>query len=240
MGLVEDIVGWVKKRVKEAKAEGVVFGLSGGLDSSCVGVLCKKALDEKALGLILPCQSSPEDEDLALCLADKFNIKTERIVLDSLYDKYLEILPEGKKLAKANLKPRLRMVILYYYANNLNYLVVGSSNKSELNVGYFTKYGDSAVDLLPLGGLLKSEVRKLARDLGIPRKIITRAPTAGLWQGQTDEEELGLSYKDLDEAIIAIEEDKAKKFSNPKIINKVRKMMGDSGHKRKTPSIYKK
>lgn len=240
MSLSTDISSWIKRKVKEAKAEGVVVGLSGGLDSSCVGALCKKALGEKVLGLILPCHSNPEDENLALFVADKFNIKIEKIVLDSPYDKYLEILPEGKKLAKANLKPRLRMLTLYYYANNLNYLVAGSGNKSELSVGYYTKYGDGAVDILPLGGLLKSEVRELAKELGIPKEIIARVPTAGLWQGQTDEEELGISYEDLDRAIIAIEKNKTADFSNSKIINKVKKMIENSEHKRITPSIYKK
>ncbi len=240
MSLSTDISSWIKRKVKEANAEGVIIGLSGGLDSSCVGALCKKALGEKVLGLILPCHSNPEDENLALFVADKFNIKIEKIVLDSLYDKYLEILPEGKKLAKANLKPRLRMLTLYYYANNLNYLVAGSGNKSELSVGYYTKYGDAAVDMLPLGGLLKSEVRELAKELGMPKEIIARVPTAGLWQGQTDEKELGLSYEDLDRAIIAIGEDKANNFSNPEIITKVKKMIGSSEHKRITPYIYKK
>ena len=240
MSLSTDISSWIKGKVKKANAEGVVVGLSGGLDSSCVGALCKKALGEKVLGLILPCENNPQNEKFVNLIVEKFNIKTEIIVLDSAYKKLLEILPEANKITTLNLKPRLRMITLYYYANKLNYLVAGCSNKSELTVGYFTKYGDGGVDILPLGELLKSEVRELAKDLGIPKEIITRVPTAGLWQGQTDEEELGVSYEDLDKAIIAIEEDKADDFSNPEIVNKVKKMIRSSEHKRITPSIYKK
>ena len=113
--------------------------------------------------------------------------------------------PQGNDLAKANLKPRLRMMILYYFANSQDYLVAGTGNKSELCVGYFTKYGDGGVDILPLGGLLKTEVRKLAKELGIPKEIIDRTPSAGLWKDQTDEGEMGMSYEDLDFCLEAIE-----------------------------------
>jgi NAD+ synthase len=105
---------------------------------------------------------------------------------------------ERLRLARANLKPRLRMAALYYHANALNYLVVGTGNRSELELGYFTKYGDGGVDLLPLGGLVKGQVRELARFLGVPEPIVTRPPTAGLWEGQTDEGELGLTYEQID------------------------------------------
>ena len=101
-------------------------------------------------------------------------------------------------LARANLRPRLRMASLYYFANRLNYLVVGTGNRSELEVGYFTKYGDGGVDLLPLGALLKRQVRALAAHLGVPAPIIEKPPSAGLWEGQTDEGEMGFSYADLD------------------------------------------
>jgi NAD+ synthase len=126
--------------------------------------------------------------------------------LDSTYDEILRFMPgksmlpheNGSELAKANLKPRLRMASLYFVANTMNYLVAGTGNRSELLVGYFTKYGDGGVDLLPLGGLVKSEVRRLARELGVPERIITKPPSAGLWDGQTDETEMGFTYEALE------------------------------------------
>jgi NAD+ synthase len=236
--LVDKISSWIKERTDEAGSEGVVLGLSGGLDSSVAAVLCKKALGERVLGLILPCESNPEDEKDVLNLADKFNIKTEKIDLGNLFNSFLEILPEKEKLARANLKPRLRMIVLYYYANNLNYLVAGCSNKSEVSVGYFTKYGDGAADILPLGELLKSEVRELAKTLDIPKEIIEKTPSAGLWEGQTDEDELGISYEELDKAIRAIEERREEKFSDPQTIEKVKRMISKSEHKRKNIPVY--
>ena len=111
-------------------------------------------------------------------------------------------------MALANIKPRLRMTTLYYYASLNNYLVIGTDNWSELKVGYFTKYGDGGVDLAPLGRLVKSEVRKLAKHFGIPEKIINKKPSAGLWEGQTDENEMGVSYEELDHYILTGEADK--------------------------------
>jgi NAD+ synthase len=240
MNLIEDISSWIKQRIEEASAEGAVFGLSGGIDSCCAGVLCKKSLGDKALALIMPCRSTSEDEKDARLVADKFNIKTERIELDSLYDKFLHLLPESSQLAEANIKSRLRMITLYYFANNLNYLVVGTSNKSELKIGYFTKHGDGAADILPLGGLLKTEVKKLAKDLKIPDEIIQKPPSAGLWQGQTDEKELGVNYEQLDEIISLMEEGKEEEISDKDILNKIKNMIQKSSHKRKIPPVYNK
>ena len=205
MDLAERISNWIRQKVEEAGAEGVVMGISGGVDSSVVASLAKRAVGERLIGVIIPCHSEPLDIRYASLVAEKLKIKTEPVVLDSLYDKFLELLPSGKRLALGNLKARLRMATLYFFANNLNYLVVGTGNKSEISVGYFTKYGDGGCDILPLGDLLKTEVRKLARRLEIPEEIINQVPSAGLWRGQTDEGEMGLSYEDLDEIISAIE-----------------------------------
>lgn len=240
MSLVQDIISWIKEEIEKANVKGVVVGLSGGVDSSCVAVLCKMALGENVLGLILPYESSPEDEKFARLVAEKFNIKTEKIVLDSLYDRFLEILPKAPKMAKANLKPRLRMIALYYFANKINYLVAGCGNKSELSVGYLTKHGDGGADFLPLGGLLKTEVKELAKELALPEEIIKRVPSAGLWHEQTDEEELGLSYEDLDKAIIAIEKGTLEDFPKPDVIDKVKDLIGRSEHKRIPIPLYKK
>lgn len=240
LSLSDDIADWIREKLEEAGAKGVVVGLSGGVDSSCVAVLSKMAVGDNMLGLILPCQSDPQDEELARLVAEKFNIKIEKKVLDPIYEKFVEVLPAGEKLALANLKPRLRMVTLYYFANNLNYLVAGSGNKSEIAVGYFTKYGDGGADLLPLGGLLKTEVRELAKELGIPGKIIEKVPSAGLWEGQTDEAELKISYEDLDKAILAIESGVRENFLNGEVIAKVVELIKASEHKRLPISIFEK
>ncbi|MEA1965244.1 MAG: NAD(+) synthase, partial [Candidatus Aerophobetes bacterium] len=183
--MIREISSWIKQLVEEAKAEGVVVGLSGGLDSSVVAFLAERALgNRKVLGLIMPSHSSSLDEEHAYLVARRLNIRVERVVLDAVYDKLLEVLPSGKDVALANIKPRLRMLTLYYFANNLNYLVLGTSNKSEILIGYFTKYGDGGCDILPLGGLLKTEVRELAKKLEVPDRIIKKPPSAGLWEGQ--------------------------------------------------------
>jgi NAD+ synthase len=131
------------------------------------------------------------------------------------------------------------MITLYYFANNLNYLVAGTGNKSEALVGYFTKYGDGGVDILPLGGLLKTEVRELARELDIPEKIIDKTPSAGLWQGQTDEAELGITYQDLDKTLQALESGKTSALP-PKLVAKVKNLIAISEHKRRPPPIFEK
>ena len=240
MSLSKNITSWIKQKVDGSKAKGIVVGLSGGVDSACVAALAKMALGDNVLGLILSCQSNSQDEKFACQVADKFKIKLEKVCLDEVYDKFVSILPKAEKMPLANLKPRLRMVALYYFANKLNYLVAGTGNKSEALIGYFTKYGDGGVDILPLGDLLKTEVRALAKELGVPQEVIERVPTAGLWEGQTDEGEMGISYQDLDEAIMAIESDKAKDYPKKEVMEKVQKLIKASEHKRQPIAVYKK
>lgn len=237
MRLSDEICEWIKSKIDQAKAEGVVFGMSGGVDSSVVACLAKKAAGENALGLILPCHSSRLDQECARKLASKMDIKTVFISLDSVYDRLLEILPPGDDLARGNLKPRLRMMVLYYFANMLNYLVVGTGNKSEIAIGYFTKYGDGGVDILPLGGLSKTEVRELALELGIPEEIIRRMPSAGLWKGQTDEGELGFGYEELDRCIQALDSGKYGGVS-AELLAKVKGLINSSEHKRSPIPIF--
>jgi NAD+ synthase len=239
MKLEDRISNWIKKKVQEARAEGVVVGLSGGVDSSVVACLAKMALKEKVLGLIMPCHSESLDEHYASLMAKRFSIRTERIVLDLVYDRLLEILPSSRnrKLALANLKPRLRMTTLYYFANHLNYLVAGTGNKSEILIGYFTKYGDGGCDILPLGDLLKTRVRELAVSLGIPEEIIKRTPSAGLWKEQTDEGEIGLSYSDLDRIILAIESGKTDSMA-PRTVARVKELKKRSEHKRSPVPVF--
>ena len=213
------LIDWIRTKVKNADAEGAVIGLSGGIDSSVTSLLCKKAFPNNTLGLIMPCQSSPEDRIDAVKHAEKFKIKYKEINLTEVYEQFLESInkndeeikldkiinnknineeKQSLKLALANMKPRLRMILLYYYANLNNYLVVGTDNRSELKLGYFTKYGDGGIDIAPLGNLLKLEVRGLAREMNIDQKIITKAPSAGLWENQSDQDEIGLSYREID------------------------------------------
>lgn len=243
MSLSDRIIAWLKKQVKDAGAKGCVIGLSGGVDSSVAAVLCKRAFPQKTLGIFMPCHSLPQDLEHAKELAEKFSIETKLVDLTSVFSAFFKLL-EGKayekgqrSLAIANLKPRLRMTTLYYFANILNYLVVGTGNKSELKMGYFTKYGDGGVDLLPLGGLLKFQVRQLAAELKIPSAIIDKAPSAGLWEGQTDEQEMGITYAELDAAIQLIEK-KASVNVKPNVLKKVKSRMAAASHKLQLPEIF--
>ena len=170
------IVSWLKEQVEKSGAKGLVFGLSGGIDSACVGVLCQKAFKDNCLGLIMPCESHSDDEDMAFLIANKFSIPAKKISLDEPFKRLLEVLPASENnMSRANLKPRLRMLTSYYYAANYGYLVSGCGNKTEIKLGYYTKYGDGGVDILPLGSLLKTQVRQLAKELGIPAEKIGRA-----------------------------------------------------------------
>ncbi|MBN1913101.1 MAG: NAD+ synthase [Candidatus Omnitrophica bacterium] len=231
------IVSWLKKEVKKTGAKGIILGLSGGIDSAVVAALSKKAVTSgRVLALLLPCLSQPQDLKDAKLVAKSLDIKTKKIDLSGLYGSLLKLLPPGNSLARANLKPRLRMLTLYYFANNLNYLVCGTGNKSELTVGYFTKYGDGGVDILPIGNLLKGQVRKLAEELGLPDRIITKPPTAGLWQGQTDEGEMGITYPELDAIILRLEKGLPQLSPRHKV-RKVKQMYSRSSHKRQGPKI---
>jgi NAD+ synthase len=234
--VAEKLVTWIKQQLKSAGAKGAVLGLSGGMDSSVAAVLCQRALPQSTLGVIMPCHSHKQDIEHARMLAQRFAIETRTIVLDVIYDSLLELLPEEKasadtkRLAQANLKARLRMLTLYYFANRLNYLVVGSGNRDELNLGYFTKYGDGGVDIQPLGSLLKGQIRELAEFLGVPAPIIAKPPSAGLWEGQTDEEELGLSYAELDRYLASGE-------ASGGIKERLQKRIAAAAHKRQPPPI---
>jgi len=232
---VESIVSWLKEKVENAGAKGVVFGLSGGIDSAVVAGLAKLAFPNESLGIIMPIHSNEQDEIDARKVADTFELNISKVDLSIVYDTYLKNLPfEGEnKLASANLKPRLRMMTLYYHAQEMGYLVCGTSNKSEWHVGYFTKYGDSGVDLLPIISFVKSEVKELAKELKVPNDIIEKAPTAGLWDGQTDEKEMGFTYKILDNYINTGE-------GPENVVSKIQNMNAKSSHKREFPVSYEK
>ncbi len=226
MGLAEDIrqalkikpaqvkrrlVKFVRERVREAGASGVVLGLSGGIDSSTAGFLCAEALGgDKVLGVSMPEAGVTDPHDLADArkLANKLHIGFKIVDITPAVVGIRKNIGDFKPdvtLPSANIKPRVRMTILYYYANLLNRLVVGSSNRSEIRAGYFTKYGDGAADLAPLGCLYKTQVIQLARYLGVPKYVLQKPPSAGLWRGQTDEAELGLPYEKLDRIYVGLD-----------------------------------
>jgi NAD+ synthase len=237
MALADNIAAWIRSIVHDAGAEGVVIGLSGGLDSAAAAAVSQRALPGKVLAALLPCESDPQDAEHARLVASTLGVETIELDLTDGFNALKSILPEAPPLVVANVKPRLRMIALYYLAASRSYLVCGASNRSELAVGYFTKHGDGAADLLPLGGLLKSQVRQLARDLGIPQRVVDKPPSAGLWPGQTDEDEIGMRYAQLDVALLALDRHDPSGVPAP-IASRLRELARASAHKRARPPIF--
>jgi NAD+ synthase len=239
MSLSDQIARWLGDRLDDAGAGGFVFGLSGGVDSAVAAALAVRAVGaENTLAVLMPCHSQPEDAVLGQQVAYAFGISTLMVDLTKAYDALMAALPASDhRLAAANIRPRLRMTALYYLGQARNYLVLGSGNKAELAVGYFTKWGDGGVDLLPLGNLSKTQVWDLARELGVPQVVVDRPPTAGLWPGQTDEGEMGITYRELDRVLAAIESEDTAEIE-PAILEKVRTMVASSTHKRAMPPMF--
>ena len=240
------ITEFISGLVACAKAKGLVVGLSGGIDSTLVAKLCVDALGkDRVLGIMLPTTGSdPSDLEDAKLVAKHLGIKTEIINIGPMVEAFTKTLePSERELA--NIKSRCRMVALHQRAMRSGYLVAGTGNKSELLVGYFTKYGDGGVDLLPIGDLYKTQVWALAKELGLPEKIVKKVPTAGLWKGQTDEGELGITYEKLDRVLFGIErsqtyDDISRSAEVPKNeVQRVEAMIERSQHKRKMPLIPK-
>lgn len=247
-----DIAEWMAERVSVAGAQGIVVGLSGGIDSAVVARLAQIATDGRTVGVLMPCHGDPQDEADARLVAAHFGMTTMRVDLQPAYDRLMEELDRAiadltagrapiagsgqddirARVPSANIKPRLRMTTLYYVANRLNYLVAGTGNRSELTIGYFTKHGDGGADLLPIGHLLKSEVRTLARELGMPQRIIDRVPSAGLWLGQTDEAEMGFTYADLERYLTEGPDAVA-----PALALRIERLVRATDHKRATPPL---
>ena len=200
--LIDFIKKWIGQIISASGAGGAVVGMSGGIDSAVAAALLKEALGaDKVLAVQMPCHSLSLDAEHARLVSDALGIKMIEADLSTPYDAYMKmidaVLPPSK-LAGANIKPRLRMITVYAIAQTLGYLVCGTGNKDELTVGYFTKYGDGGSDFMPLADLTKGEVRAMARLLNIPSVVIDKPPSAGLWEGQTDEQEMGLTYAVLD------------------------------------------
>ena len=245
--MADTIAGWLRERVNAAGAQGLVCGLSGGIDSAVVARLCQMATGENYVGVIMPCRSDPRDEADARLVADHFGIKTLRIPLDAPFDALTSTADSAfaaaalrphatddvkARMPAANVKPRLRMATLYLVANRLNYLVAGTGNRSEITIGYYTKYGDGGVDLLPIGRLVKREVWDLARELGVPSRVIDKAPSAGLWLGQTDEAEMGFTYVELEQYI-----NDGPAAVAPAVARRIQHLVSVSEHKRALPPV---
>lgn len=206
---VDYLVEFLKEKKEETGANGFVVGLSGGIDSALVAALIKKACPDDCCAIIIPIHSDKKDLSDALEVAESLHIPFEIVDLSASYDMIASAIGEKNKeynsLAYANTKVRLRMTTLYAVAQLKGYLVVGTDNACEYYTGYFTKHGDGAYDILPTRYLVKEEVRKAARYLGISEKIINKTPTAGLINGVTDELEMGVKYDELDAYLLGKE-----------------------------------
>lgn len=205
---VDEIVTWLKEYLNKSGQKGFVLGLSGGIDSSLVAQLIMRACPNHSIGVIMPAGNHPQDKEDAIAAAKACAMPYIEIDLtkyrQGLFDDTLNVLRQAdllcgdEKMMRGNIGARLRMTTLYAVGGSLGYLVVGTDNAAETYTGYFTKYGDGGVDLLPISHLTKGEVFEMARYLGIPEQVLNKAPSAGFFQGQTDEDEMGVSYDTID------------------------------------------
>ena len=241
------ICRFIKEYVENAGAKGIVLGLSGGIDSATIAALSSLALGgENVLALMLPEKENfnQQDTDDAKTIAALFNVQTQLCdMTDALSGIYrgIPVFDQSDRLCKGNIKARTRMIFLYYYANNQNRIVCGSSDKSETMMGYFTKWGDAAADIAPIMDLYKTQVRKLAMYLGIPKELALKPSTPALWPNQLAESELGIKYETLDLILFGLE-----RFMKPKeiaqqldlennLVDKVKGRWLATEHKRRMP-----
>lgn len=233
---VQQITKWIKQYVESSHSKGVVVGNSGGKDSATVIALAAKSLGkDRVVTIAMPCNSIKADFEDAKLVADKFEVPLLKVDLTNTYktmEEELDKIVIPKDEAKINAKPRLRMTTLYYVAQSLNYLVIGTGNKCEAVVGYTTKWGDSAHDFNPIGDFTVEEVLQIGEYLGVPDKIIKKAPADGLG-GLTDEEKLGVTYKQIAEYIETGKTDE-------KAMEIIKRKEKASLHKRNPVPVYKK
>jgi NAD+ synthase len=240
---IDNIVQFIITQLQNANMKKLIIGLSGGIDSAVVAALCVKAIGaENVFSVMLPYKSSNDDSlKHAKLVAEKFNIKYEIVEITKMVDAYFNNFePDADALRRGNRMARERMCVLYDLSAKYIALVAGTGNLSELVIGYCTQYGDSACAFETIGNLYKTEVFEIARILDVPECIITKNPTADLWDGQTDEEEMGITYKDLDEILFQIFEEQIsdekliETFTKEKI-EKVKRMIKLSEFKRNMP-----
>lgn len=222
----KEVENQILKSIKDYVGDKNVFiGISGGIDSATTAFLCVKALgNKKVFGVLMPYGRQSDISD-SIAVVNQLNIKYFQKDIKTIVDHYKIT---NNKFVQANIMSRTRMTILYAFANHRNGLVIGTTNKSEMAVGYFTKYGDGGVDFEPIASLYKTEIFELAKFLNVPKNIITKKPTAGLWDSQTDEDELGFTYLDLDKFLQG-------ESLNPKIESAIKNIINLSEHKRHLP-----
>lgn len=226
MEYLNQIIEWIKKEVKKANCDGVAIGISGGVDSALVGYLAKKAFPNNSIGILIPINKNRQfDLEHGLELVKKLNLDHKIIDLSNEYESMVNKMQIKSNLTKGNMQARLRMTTIYAYAQEKNYLVLGTDNKAEYELGYFTKWGDGGCDLLPIVNLYKSEVFEYAKKVGVPENIINKAPSAGLWDNQSDEKELGFTYEDYEkyDKNLLIDE---------QLIKKIKSQITKTNHKR--------
>jgi NAD+ synthase len=252
------VLDWIRDRAAEAGARGCVVGLSGGVDSSVVGALCKLAFPDTSLGVIMPYSDKDHDfTERARELARSLDLQTVVHPIGEAHERLVETFfshpdlhPEtGKRKSRSleiplgNLRSRLRMATLYLYANVNDYVVVGTGNKDEdYGIGYFTKYGDGGVDLSPIADFHKSEVYQLAQALGVPSRIREAPPSAGLWDDQTDEDELGMTYDEIELASKHLDSGRPQAAALTErqrdVVGRVAAMRSRNRHKLHPPPVY--
>ena len=236
MKQAERAINWIKEYVKQTGAKGVIIGNSGGKDSATVLAMAVKAIGkENVLAVSMPCHSISHDFEDAKLVADTFGVKFLKVDLTNTYNEMEKEIQStlGQELSKEatiNMKPRLRMTTLYGIAQSLGYLVIGTGNLCEAMVGYTTKWGDSSYDFNPIGNFTVNEVLEIGKYLGVPDKILSKAPNDGLG-GQTDEEKLGIKYSEIEEMI---ETGNTNEEAKKKILQKFE----TSKHKREKVPIY--
>ena len=239
---VADLTGFIRSTIQRIGCKGVVVGLSGGVDSATVTKLCVDALGpEKVLNVFMPSRVTPaEDYKTTSELSSIWGTEYRVVDVQPAVDALAAVLLSGREtpLERGNISARCRMIVLYNLAKKRDYIVMGTSNQSELMMGYFTKFGDGACDVTPLANMYKTEVRQIARIIGVPEPIIAKPPSAGLWEGQTDESEMGITYENLDGILYDMEQDR----TDPQIaadtglplseIERIRKQVVSMEHKR--------
>ncbi len=210
---VKELESFIQQTIAKANAKGAVIGLSGGIDSAVVTKLCVDALGpDKVLNVFMPSRvTSPEDYKTTKELSAMWGTEYRVVDIQPAVDALAAVLLSDAEtpLERGNISARCRMIVLYNLAKKRQYLVMGTSNQSEIMMGYFTKFGDGACDATPLANMYKTEVRQIAAHIGVPEEIISKPPSAGLWEGQTDESEMGIKYEDLDAILYDMEQDRS-------------------------------